>query len=136
MGFVSFKLDLGLFDEPRDSNGRRLAPNDNRIIVQIVIVWISMILTILNICVNSCLIHGANNAKLKLLLPWLILVGINICLSIINVPWLLVSLQFYSAVINFVYIVICGYLFIVVLSFKKELENGDKPAEEVMAMKA
>jgi len=94
------------------------------------------IMTILNICVTSCLIHGANNAMPKLLLPWLILSGINICLSIINVPFLLVSLQIVSAVISLVFILLFVYLFIVVLSFKKELEDGGQSAGEGMAMKA
>merc|ERR1712126_635215 len=104
--------------------------------VHIVFMIAMGVISILNICVNSCLIHGANKDNPKLLLPWIILMGINICLSIFNLPFLFVSLQIVSGIISLAFTLIWVYLFVVVTSFKKELENGGQPANELMTMKA
>merc|ERR1719334_490955 len=90
----------------------------------------SAIVGLLNIIVDSCLIHGANNAKAKLLLPWIILNGIKICLGLITIVLLLISLQIVLAVINFLGFLLIAYFFIVVWSFKKELEDCDQSPKE------
>jgi len=128
MYWASKYLGLGLFEAQGHDDMTKKAH---------MITMIAMgVISILNVCVNSCLIHGANKAIPKLLLPWLILNGINICLSIINLPFLFVSLQVVSGIISLVFTLIWVYIFVVVSSFKKELENGGQPANEEMAMKA
>jgi len=88
---------------------------------------ITLVVCLFYIGVASCLIHGAKQDKPKFLQPWIILTAISIFFDILNIVKAIILLMIFDAVSGILGLALGIYLFIVVWSLKKELEEGVTP---------
>jgi len=96
-----------------------------------IVVWITIIVLFL-ICVfyiviASLLIHGARTGRHGLLAPWLVLTGISMVLQVLNVVLRLIAMEWGLAGSTIVGLVIQGYLFVCVWSFRNYLRGEAVP---------
>merc|ERR1712130_916613 len=76
----------------------------------------------------ACLVHGARTRNVCLIKPWIVLTGIGLILDIINNIRLLAS--GYVPSNHLPVWMVFNYFFLVVLSFKKEIENEARTGED------
>merc|ERR1711915_1075921 len=74
------------------------------------------------IIITYLLIHGARNGISGLLIPWLIHTGISMVLEVALTVALFFYAQFIGAVGSIILLIIQAYLFLCVLSLRKELQ--------------
>jgi len=85
---------------------------------------IMLIASIVATVISACLVHGARTANVCLMKPWIVLTGISLILDIFNILKAVISLAFADALSSIFGWVLGAYLFLVVWSYKKELEEG------------
>merc|ERR1712083_854080 len=82
--------------------------------------------------ISSCLVHGARTRNISLMKPWIVLTAISLVLNIISMA-LSLFVNPLSAVTSMAPWALNTYFFLVVLSFKKEIEAGVGAGEVVKA---
>jgi len=76
--------------------------------------------------ISACLVHGARTRNVCLMKPWIVLTGIGLILEIFNILKAFIFLAIADAIINSLGWVLGAYFFLVVLSFKAEVEEGEE----------
>merc|ERR1712037_716262 len=93
-----------------------------------------LIAAIFSIVICACLVHGARTRNVCLMRPWINLTIMGLVLDILNILRALISLSngvsIVDVVISILGWVLHAYFFLVVWSFKKEIEN-EKRAPDV-----
>jgi len=84
---------------------------------------IILIASIFATVVSGCLVHGARTRNVCLMKPWIVLTGISLILDIFNILKALISLAIADAISSVLGWVLGAYLFLVVWSFKNEIEE-------------
>merc|ERR1711944_258306 len=82
--------------------------------------------------ISSCLVHGARKRNSTLMKPWIVLTAISLVLNIISMA-LSLFVNPLTAVTSLAPWALNAYFFLVVLSFKKEIEAGVGQGEVVKA---
>jgi len=92
-----------------------------------------LIICIIDIIVVSLLIHGARTDRPSFLIPWIVFSAIYIVLQVIFIILKLIALASAAFISGLVGLLFHGYLFVVVWSLRKKLQDGNLPnAEGVM----
>jgi hypothetical protein len=84
---------------------------------------IILIASIFATAISACLVHGARTRNVCLMKPWIVLTGISLILDIFNILKALISLAIADAISSTLGWVLGAYLFLVVWSFKNEIED-------------
>merc|ERR1712083_1231680 len=84
---------------------------------------IMLIAAIFNMLIDACLIHGTRTRNVRLMTPWISLTGIYLVLDILNIVKALISLAMGEVFCSILGWVLGTYFFLVVWSFKKEIED-------------
>jgi len=82
-----------------------------------------LIAAIFSTVISGCLVHGARTRNVCLMKPWIIWTGISLILDTVNILKALVSLAIADAISSILGWVLGAYLFLVVWSYKSEIED-------------
>merc|ERR1719266_3167555 len=95
-------------------------------------IFIAGLILFVGAIISSCLVHGARTRNISLVKPWIVLTAISLVLNIISMA-LSLFVNPLSAVTSMAPWALNTYFFLVVLSFKKEIEAGVGAGEVVKA---
>jgi len=76
--------------------------------------------------ISGCLVHGARKRNVCLMQPWIVLTEIGLILDIFNIIKALIRLAIVDAISSVLACVLGAYLFLIVWSFKSEIEYETK----------
>jgi len=110
-------------NQHRNNDSAALVLGASNIVVYVT-TSIILIICIFYIIISSLLIHGARTSRPSLLTPWLILTAISMVLQVLKLIALFVNLEFGQGGGAILGLIIEGYLFVCVWSFRKQLLNG------------
>jgi len=82
-----------------------------------------LIASIFSTAICACLVHGARTRNICLMRPWIILTVVELVLNIFNIIMALISLAIVDIICSILGWVLGAYFFLVVWSFKKEIED-------------
>jgi len=82
-----------------------------------------LIAAIFSIVICACLVHGARTRNVCLMRPWINLTILGLVLDILNILKALISLSIPEIICSILGWVLGAYFFLVVWSFKKEIED-------------
>merc|ERR1712181_90033 len=82
-----------------------------------------LIAAIFSIVICACLVHGARTRNVCLMRPWINLIILELVLDILNILKALISLSIPEIICSILGWVLSAYFFLVVWSFKKEIED-------------
>jgi len=83
-----------------------------------------LVVSIFVTVICACLVHGARTRNVCLMKPWIVLTGIGLILQIFNILKAFIFLAIADAIIGSLGWVLGAYFFLVVWSFKAEVEEG------------
>jgi len=86
---------------------------------------IMLVCSFFSIVISGCLVHGARTRNVCLMKPWIVLTKIGLILDLVNIVSALWALAFVNAISDILVWVLGAYLFLVVWSFKSEIEEEE-----------
>jgi len=85
-----------------------------------------LVASIIATVISACLVHGTRTRNVCLMKPWIVLTVIGLILEIFNILRAFISLAIADAIYNSLHWVLGAYFFLVVWSFKAEVEEGEE----------
>jgi len=110
---------IGLVEELRDIDRQAISSSGGIFIIGVSI----LIGAIFSIVICACLVHGARTRNVCLMRPWINLIILELVLDILNILKALISLSIPEIICSILGWVLGAYFFLVVWSFKKEIED-------------
>jgi len=113
-------LDQSIPGWRNDIDKQTISPHMRTFILGFGMLVASIIATV----ISACLVHGTRTRNDCLMKPWIVLTAIGLILEIFNILKAFIFLSIADAIFNSLCWVLGAYFFLVVWSFKAEVEEG------------